>query len=146
MSLSIRNQLPGTVTTVTPGEAMATVKVRLAGGQHLTAAITREAADDLGLTTGSSVRALVKSTEVALATTPVEGLSIRNRLPGTVTAVATGEAMATVRITVEGGELTAAITRDAADDLALAADDLALAAGAPVVALIKSTEVSLAAE
>ncbi|MFJ8717576.1 molybdopterin-binding protein [Streptomyces violaceus] len=137
MSLSIRNQLPGTVTAVTPGEAMATVRVRLAGGQDLTAAITREAADDLGLTPGTDVRALVKSTEVALATTPVQGLSIRNRLPGTVTAIAAGDAMASVRITVEGGELTAAITKDAADDLRLSA-------GTPVVALIKSTEVSLA--
>ncbi|MET9679856.1 TOBE domain-containing protein [Streptomyces coeruleorubidus] len=139
MSLSIRNQLPGTVTAVTPGEAMATVRVRLTGGQTLTAAITREAADDLGLAPGTAVRALVKSTEVSLATAPVEGLSIRNRLPGTVTDLATGDAMASVRVTVEGGELTAAITRDAADDLALSA-------GTPVVALIKSTEVSLAAE
>ncbi|MEU0244508.1 TOBE domain-containing protein [Streptomyces sp. NPDC006235] len=139
MSLSIRNQLPGTVTAVTPGEAMATVKVRLTGGQSLTAAITREAADDLGLAPGAAVRALVKSTEVSLATAPVEGLSIRNRLPGTVTDIATGDAMASVRVTVEGGELTAAITRDAADDLTLSA-------GTPVIALIKSTEVSLAAE
>ncbi|WP_030894275.1 TOBE domain-containing protein [Streptomyces sp. NRRL S-474] len=139
MSLSIRNQLPGTVTAVTHGEAMATVKVRLSGGQNLTAAITREAADDLALAPGRAVRALVKSTEVSLATAPVEGLSIRNRLPGTVTSLATGDAMATVRVTVEGGELTAVITRDAAEDLALAA-------GTPVVALLKSTEVSLAAE
>jgi len=67
MSLSIRNQLLGTVTSVTPGEVMATVKVRLDGGQDLTAAITAEAVEDLGLTTGSTVRALVKSTEVSLS-------------------------------------------------------------------------------
>lgn len=137
MSLSIRNQIPGTVTAITVGEVMATVKVRLDGGQHLTAAITREAVEDLGLTEGSAVRALVKSTEVALATGAVEGLSIRNRLPGTVTDVATGAAMASVKVTVDGGELTAAITKEAATDLALAA-------GSSVVALIKSTEVSLA--
>lgn len=137
MSLSIRNQIPGTVTAITVGEVMATVKVRLDGGQHLTAAITREAVEDLGLAEGSAVRALVKSTEVALATGAVEGLSIRNRLPGTVTDVATGAAMASVKVTVDGGELTAAITREAATDLALAA-------GSSVVALIKSTEVSLA--
>ncbi|MFJ4556728.1 molybdopterin-binding protein [Streptomyces massasporeus] len=136
MSLSIRNQLPGTVTAVTPGEAMATVRVRLTGGQHLTAAITRDAAQDLRLTPGTSVRALMKSTEVSLATAPVEGLSIRNQLPGRVTDLTAGEAMASVRVTVEGGELTAVITRDAAEDLALSP-------GTPVVALIKATEVSL---
>ncbi|MFK4803208.1 molybdopterin-binding protein [Streptomyces sp. MPA0124] len=137
MSLSIRNQLPGTVTAVTPGEAMATVRVRLSGGQDLTAAITRESAEDLALSPGTAVRALVKSTEVALATGRVEGLSIRNRLPGTVTALTTGAAMASVAVAVEGAELTAAVTRRAADDLGLAV-------GVPVVALIKSTEVSLA--
>lgn len=136
MSLSIRNQLPGTVTAVTPGEAMATVRVRLTGGQDLTAAITRDAAQDLRLAPGTSVRALMKSTEVSLATAPVEGLSIRNQLPGRVTDLTAGEAMASVRVTVEGGELTAVITRDAAEDLALSP-------GTPVVALIKATEVSL---
>lgn len=137
MSLSIRNQLPGTVTTVTPGEAMATVRVRLDGGQEITAAVTREAVGELGLAEGSTVRALVKATEVSLATGAVDGLSIRNRLPGTVSGIATGGAMATVKVAVGGGELTAAITTDAVTDLGLAD-------GSSVTALIKSTEVSLA--
>ncbi|MFG2474536.1 molybdopterin-binding protein [Streptomyces fagopyri] len=136
MSLSIRNQLPGTVTSVTSGEVMATVRLRLDGGQDLTAAVTTEAVEDLGLTRGSAVRALVKSTEVSLATGPVEGVSIRNQLPGTVTDVATGGAMARVKLSVAGAELTSAITRDAATELGLTA-------GSAVVALIKSTEVSL---
>ncbi|MFJ7967503.1 molybdopterin-binding protein [Streptomyces sp. NPDC096324] len=136
MSLSIRNQLPGTVTSVTPGEVMATVKVRLDAGQEITAAVTLEAVRELGLTSGSAVRALVKSTEVSLATGPVDGLSIRNQLPGTVTDVTSGGAMARVKVRVAGGELTSAITKDAVADLGLAE-------GSEVVALIKSTEVSL---
>jgi molybdate transport system regulatory protein len=137
MSLSIRNQIPGTVTSVTPGEVMATVRTRLDGGQDVTAAITLEAVKELGLAEGTAVRAMVKSTEVSLATGPVVGLSIRNQIPGTVTDITMGGAMAAVKISIEGGELTAAITRDAVTDLDLAA-------GTPVVALIKSTEVSLA--
>lgn len=138
MSLSIRNQIAGTVTAVTPGEAMATVKVRLDGGQDITAAITLEAVKELGLAEGSAVKTLIKSTEVALATGPVAGLSIRNQIPGTITDVATGGAMASVKVDVQGGRLTAAITKDAVADLNLAA-------GTSVVALIKSTEISLAA-
>jgi len=65
--LSTRNQLPGTVESVLVGEAMAVVKVTLAGGQHITSSITREAADDLGLAPGVAVTVLVKSTEVMLA-------------------------------------------------------------------------------
>ncbi|MFI9804195.1 molybdopterin-binding protein [Streptomyces sp. NPDC052301] len=139
MTLSIRNQLPGTVTAVHPGEAMATVKVRLDGGQDLTAAITKESAEDLALAPGSPVRALVKSTEVSLATGRVEGLSIRNQLPGAVVGLTTGAAMASVRISVPGGELTAAITKDAATELGLFV-------GSDVIALIKATEVSLATD
>ncbi|MEU4065665.1 TOBE domain-containing protein [Streptomyces wedmorensis] len=138
MTLSIRNQLPGVVTAVTTGEAMASVKVRLSGGQEITAAITADAVKDLSLAEGSAVKALVKSTEVALATGPVDGISIRNQLAGSVTEVSTGGAMGAVKVSVEGGELTAAITKDAVEDLALAA-------GTSVVALIKSTEISLSA-
>jgi molybdopterin-binding protein len=67
MKLSTRNQLPGTVLTVTTGEAMAVVKIQLDDGPVITSSITREAAEDLGLAQGSKVTALVKSTEVALA-------------------------------------------------------------------------------
>ncbi|MBL1083045.1 TOBE domain-containing protein [Streptomyces actinomycinicus] len=137
MTLSIRNQLPGTVTEVHPGEVMATVKVRLDGGGELTAAVTREAVEQLVLAPGSPVRALVKSTEVSLATSRVEGLSIRNQFAGTITQLSTGEAMASVKVTMEAGQLTAVITRDAADDLGLFV-------GSDVIALIKATEVSLA--
>ena len=68
MRLSTRNQLPGTITEVTLGNVMATVKVRLnAGEQIITAAITKEAAEELGLAEGTATTVLVKSTEVALA-------------------------------------------------------------------------------
>ena len=67
MKLSTRNQLAGTVTSITTGEAMAVVKIRLDGGPEITSSITKEAAEDLGLAEGSKVTALIKSTEVALA-------------------------------------------------------------------------------
>lgn len=67
MRLSTRNQLAGTVAAVDHGAVMTTVKVRLAGGETITAAITREAAEELGLAEGSPVTALVKATEVMLA-------------------------------------------------------------------------------
>lgn len=41
--------------------------VRHIHGSELTAAITKDAVDDLGLTVGTPVTALVKSTEVSLA-------------------------------------------------------------------------------
>lgn len=68
MRLSTRNQLTGTVTEVNLGSVMATVKVRLDGGdQVITASITKEAAEELGLAEGTATTVLVKSTEVMLA-------------------------------------------------------------------------------
>jgi molybdate transport system regulatory protein len=67
MRLSTRNQLAGTVDNVALGGIMASVKVTLKSGETITAAITREAAEELGLASGSSVTVLVKATEVMLA-------------------------------------------------------------------------------
>lgn len=67
-------------------------------------------------------------------------LSTRNQLPGTGTSIQQGEAMAVVKVTLDGGQLiTSSITREAVDDLGLAE-------GTVVTVLIKSTEVSLAVE
>lgn len=68
MKLSTRNQIRGTVQDVHTGEVMASVKVELAGGDVITAAITAEAVSDLALEAGTSVTVLVKATEVMLAT------------------------------------------------------------------------------
>lgn len=66
MRLSARNQLNATIDSVHLGEVMATVKVTLPDGQHLTAAITRDSAADLTLTAGDQVLVIIKSTEVMI--------------------------------------------------------------------------------
>ncbi|MFC9876152.1 TOBE domain-containing protein [Nocardia salmonicida] len=66
MRLSTRNQLDGTVISVTRGEAMAVVRIRLAGGDEVTSSITRDAVDDLALEEGAPVKVLIKSTDVSL--------------------------------------------------------------------------------
>ena len=68
MRLSTRNQLAGTVTEVTVGAVSAIVKVKLDGGdQIVTASITKEAVEELGLVAGTKTTVLVKSSEVTLA-------------------------------------------------------------------------------
>ncbi len=67
MRLSARNQLRATVAEVRHGEVMSTVRVTLPDGQEVTAAITRDAAEELAFATGDAVTVIVKSTEVMLA-------------------------------------------------------------------------------
>ena len=45
---------------------MSTVRVTLPDGQHITAAITKDAADDLAFAPGDAVIVVVKATEVML--------------------------------------------------------------------------------
>ena len=67
MKLSARNQIPARVTSITHGEAAANV-VLDADGVRLVATITVEAVRDLGLAEGSDVVAVVKASDVILAT------------------------------------------------------------------------------
>ena len=67
MQLSARNQIPARVTGINAGEAIANVGLD-AGGVRLVASITVEAVRQLGLAQGSEVIAVVKASDVILAT------------------------------------------------------------------------------
>jgi molybdopterin-binding protein len=67
MPISARNQIKGTVTRINRGEAIANVEVD-ANGIRLVASITVEAVTELGLREGTEVTAIVKASDVILAT------------------------------------------------------------------------------
>jgi molybdopterin-binding protein len=67
MRLSTRTQLNGTIADVDLGSVMATVKVRLDGGdQIVTSSITKDAALNLDLKVGQPATVFIKATEVAI--------------------------------------------------------------------------------
>src|SRR5713101_7226717 len=53
MKLSARNQLKGKIVAVTKGQTTAHVRIDIGGGVIVTASITNEAVDDLGLRAGA---------------------------------------------------------------------------------------------
>ena len=67
MPLSARNQIPGRVTSINSGEAIANVEVD-ANGVRLVASITIEAIRQLGLAEGADVTAVIKASDVMVAT------------------------------------------------------------------------------
>jgi molybdopterin-binding protein len=67
MKLSARNQLRGTVSEINRGEAIANVTLDVAG-QRLVASVTVEAVEELGLSPGSEVTAVIKASDVIVAT------------------------------------------------------------------------------
>ena len=67
MPISARNQIKGSVVSVTRGPVTANVEID-ANGQRLVSSITVEAADELGLAEGKAVTAIIKASDVLLAT------------------------------------------------------------------------------
>jgi molybdopterin-binding protein len=65
MKISARNQLKGKIVSIKPGVTTTHVRIDL-GGQIVTAAITAEAAEELGLKPGMEVSAIVKASDVII--------------------------------------------------------------------------------
>jgi molybdopterin-binding protein len=66
MQLSARNQLECKITNVELGAVMANIKIEISEPNTITAVITKESAEKLGLAEGDDVCAIIKSTEVII--------------------------------------------------------------------------------
>ena len=66
MRLSARNQIKGTVKTVTKGATTAHVSVDIGAGNTVMASITNEAVDELGIKAGSKVTVIIKASSVMI--------------------------------------------------------------------------------
>lgn len=129
MKTTARNQFAGTVTQVDIGPVSAQATVTLPSGQAVVASLTSAAANRLGLAVGKEAIALVKSSAVVLVT-DFAGyvLSARNQFAGTVSRVERGAVSSLVVLTLPGGaNLTASVTNDAVDALALSVGQAATA-------------------
>jgi molybdopterin-binding protein len=68
MELSARNQLKGTVKKVEAGAVNSEVTIELSGGVEIVAIITRQSAEHLQLAAGKVVHAVIKASDVMIAT------------------------------------------------------------------------------
>jgi molybdopterin-binding protein len=64
MKISARNQIKGTVKEVHKGQTTAHVSIDIGGGILVTASITNEAVEDLGLKAGDAATAIIKASDV----------------------------------------------------------------------------------
>ncbi len=67
MKISARNVLKGKVKDVKPGVVNSEVIVELSGGMQIVSVITKESAENLGLTKGKEVYAVIKASNVMIA-------------------------------------------------------------------------------
>ena len=64
LALSARNQFPGEVLSVEKGAVNSIVRIRVLGGNTLSATISNNAVEELGLKAGEQALAVVKATSV----------------------------------------------------------------------------------
>ena len=67
MKLSARNELKGKILDVKKGATTAHVRLEIAPGQIMTASITNEAVEELGLKASGTAIAIVKASDVMIA-------------------------------------------------------------------------------
>ncbi|AFI70151.1 transcriptional regulator ModE [Burkholderia pseudomallei] len=140
MKTSARNQLFGKVLAVKHGAVNDEVVLALPGEHTITAVVTHESVQELGLAPGVDACALVKASWIVLAVengSPLR-LSARNQLQGVVETVTRGAVNSEVLLALDGGmTLAAIVTNDSVDALGLAQ-------GVSAVAAFKASSVILA--
>lgn len=139
MKSSARNQFAGPVTDIRQGEVESEVSLAIGPGLALTAMVTNDSVQTMGLAEGREVMAFVKASSIVLMVAD-EGarVSARNRFAGQVHALHMGPVNAEVTLALPGGQhlLTAVITRDSVDRLRLSL-------GQPATAVFKASAVFL---
>jgi molybdate transport system regulatory protein len=138
MKTSARNQFVGPVTSLRGGVVSFEVRIRLDAEHELAAVITRESAENLGLSIGMEVHAFVKASTVILLTDPAVRTSARNHLWGTVSRIHEGPVTAEVTVALPSGRLvTAVVTHESVTKLALEV-------GTPCCAVLDASSIILA--
>lgn len=138
MKTSARNELIGKVVSLKNGGVMSEVSVEVSKDVSISANITNESCESLGLELGSEVMMLIKSSFVILSKEQLKS-SARNNIKAVVSEVIKGAVNAEIKLALEHQTLCAIITNDAADDLALAKGDV-------VYAMFKASSVILIAK
>ncbi len=120
MKVSARNQLPGEVRELKQGAVNTEVVIGLPGGQQIVSMITNTSAEALGLEEGRPAYAIIKASSVILHDDFLR-TSARNNLCGEIIRCERGAVNTEVVLEVGGDtRVTAVITNDSADELALA--------------------------
>lgn len=139
MKTSARNQFAGPLASIKEGVVDSEVTIQLSPTLALTAIVTRESAENMGLAVGRDVLAFVKASSILLMSGENGQISARNRFAGTITRIHHGPVNAEVTLTMPGGQhvITAVVTLSSVQRLALEV-------GQPLTAVFKASSVFLA--
>lgn len=111
---SARNQFVGTVTALDDAGGRVDVRLALAGGDTIVAAITPASVENMALAVGSEAYALVKAPWVLVSSRAQRRSAARNVLAGTITDLQPGTTSTQVSLATEKGRIVVAAMSNAA--------------------------------
>lgn len=129
------NRLPGIVSAIEICGSVALIDVE-AAGLHLTSTLIGTSGEVQHWPVGMAVTLMFAETDVALARDLAGRISMRNRIPATVSAIERGRILSKVLLDAGGHRLQSIITTRSTDMLGLRVGDT-------VEALIKANEMTV---
>ena len=111
---SARSQFAGPIVAVRNGVVDAEVTIGLEPDMQVTARVTKQSAENLGLGLGREVLALVKASSILLLADEDERISVRNRFRGQIATIQEGPVNAEVTLNLTGARyvVTAVINQE----------------------------------
>lgn len=137
MKTSARNELKGTISEIKKGQINSEIVLNIGGGTVLKAVITNDSVDDMQLSIGESIYAIIKAPFVMVSKENPGKISTRNVIETKVLEVKNGIVNGELKLAMGDQTLTAVITEDAVEDLGFSVGD-------NVYALIKANFIILA--
>ena len=137
MKISARNQFKGIVTNINEGAVNAIVSIE-ANGEVISSTISLNAVKELGLKKGDAAYAVIKATEVMIAT-QLPKISARNKFHGVIKGIQSGSVNDIVTLETKFGVVSSIISKNAVEELELSV-------GKEAYAIIKATSVMVGIE
>ena len=137
MKISARNQFKGIVTNINEGAVNAIVSIE-ANGEVISSTISINAVKELGLKKGDAAYAIIKATEVMIAT-ELPKISARNKFHGVIKGIQSGSVNDIVTLETKSGVVSSTISKNAVEELELSV-------GKEAYAIIKATSVMVGIE
>ncbi len=117
---SARNQLTGTVTSVTIGAVNVIVELKISEQLKLVAAVTKDSAQSLGIEFGQELVALIKSSQMVLQQGSNLKLSANNQLQGVISRIQPGAVCSDISVELaDQKSLSITITEESLKQMAL---------------------------
>ncbi|MFA6143328.1 MAG: TOBE domain-containing protein [Sulfurimonas sp.] len=112
LTTSARNQLPSTLTNIDTNGLHSTLTLTLSGGDTLRSTITAKSVENMGLTLGCDLYAIIKSSDIHIVSALPSSDTTNNILSGTVETLETSGDNIEIALRLEGGTILVALEKE----------------------------------